>query len=196
MIEDNITPQESIRLIKQIKEKSRKTLINKNIPFFLLWGYLTVIYSIVHLFTMHTTFGRWMWLSFPVVGYILASVMKSQISKKHPGKTFSGHASNTISLVIGITLAALILIPNTVINYTNVFPVVIIFIGMMTCIIGFIYNLSSFKYLSIIGLITAFVMISIGITSTFVNELIFAVVFFVMQCLPAHIEIALSNKKE
>ncbi|MFC4666586.1 hypothetical protein [Falsiporphyromonas endometrii] len=195
MSKECINTEESLQLIQQIKDQTRTQLIKKNVPYFLLWGYLTIFFSIIHLFTFQTTFGKWMWAAFPLIGYIQAYFTKKILNKKYPGKTLSQRTANTIWAVIGITLIGILFIPNNIVHISNLFAVVILFVGMATCITGFLYNLNAFKISSIIGIVTALVMSYLNLNSLVINESIFAVVFFVMQCLPAHYEIITNRRK-
>lgn len=79
--ENNMTAQESLNLINEVLNNSRKSILSKNGKHFILWGVLLTIVSFVIYELWHTTGNpNWnlLWVAMPIIGFPMVKI----ISKK------------------------------------------------------------------------------------------------------------------
>ncbi len=73
-----MTAQESLRLIAETFNKSRKDILRGSARYFMLWGAMLTVISLVIYLLWHLT-GKpdwnFLWFAMPVIGYPLAALM-------------------------------------------------------------------------------------------------------------------------
>lgn len=100
MEDKKITEQESLELISQMIQQTKKDSAIGSGDTFLTWGYLCVICSLsVVAMAYLAGGGRWGWLYFsiPLLGFIIAGFNANRLKKKYNGpSTYSASSINNI----------------------------------------------------------------------------------------------------
>ena len=133
---NEMTAQQSLQIITETFNKSRKGILRNSAKYFLLWGaLLTAISLVIYLLWNLTGKPQWnfLWFAMPVIGYHLAALMgkydvavpQNEVSKMLTGvwRVFG---------VFAITLSALaiFLVP------MNVSLIIVIILGLAECMSG------------------------------------------------------------
>ena len=133
---NEMSAQQSLQIITETFNKSRKGILRNSAKYFLLWGaLLTAISLVIYLLWNLTGKPQWnfLWFAMPVIGYSLAALMgkydvavpQNEVSKMLTGvwRVFG---------VFAITLSALaiFLVP------MNVSLIIVIILGLAECMSG------------------------------------------------------------
>lgn len=73
-----MTAQESLNLISETLNTSRRDILKDSARYIVLWGLLLVVFSLVIYELWHVTgkpVWNWLWFAMPFVGYPLASLL-------------------------------------------------------------------------------------------------------------------------
>ena len=131
-----MTVQESLSIITETFNKSRKDILRGSAKFFMLWGALLTILSLVICLLWHYT-GKpqWnlLWFTMPVIGYPLAALMgrnKAVQPQNEVSKMLSGVWSVFGAFAITLSAVALMLVP------MNVSLIIVIILGLTECMSG------------------------------------------------------------
>ena len=100
MEEKKLNEQESLELITQMINQTKKETAVGSGDTYLVWGYLCTFISLaVFALAFISKDGRWGWLyiAIPLVGFILSGIVASFISKKYKGpKTYQAQSISSI----------------------------------------------------------------------------------------------------
>jgi len=131
-----MTAQESLSLITETFNKSRKDILRNSAKYFMLWGaLLTVISLVIYLLWHYTGKPQWniLWFAMPVIGYPLAAWM-GRFSHKLPqnevSKMLGGLWGVFGAFAIALSVISLFLVP------MHVTLVIVIIMGMAECMSG------------------------------------------------------------
>ena len=131
-----MTAQESLRLISETFNNSRKEILRGSAKYFILWGaLLTAISLLIYLLWHLTGKPEWnfLWFAMPVVGYPLAALM-GKYNKAIPQNEVSKMLGNVWSVfgAFSITLSAvaIFLVP------MHVTLIIVIIMGLAECMSG------------------------------------------------------------
>jgi len=133
-----MTAQESLKLISETLNNSRRDILRNNAKYYVLWGCLLTAFSLLVYFLWHST-GRavwnFLWFVMPVVGFPIAALLhKKDIAVPQSfvgsltGKVWCVFAAFSLSL--SAVAVALVPIPMTL--------VIVILLGMAESITGVI----------------------------------------------------------
>ena len=142
MEERKLNEKESLELIAQMIQNSKKNLQTANGNILLLWGYLcTVTALVVYILTLSTDNPTWNWLWFaiPVIGYpITYWQLKKEVK---PVLTYTDKVLKNIWKIIGEYGICVSIICALYFN-TMVFilPMILILVSLGMCITGSIIN--------------------------------------------------------
>lgn len=110
MEEKKITEQESLEIISQMIQQTKKDSAIGSGDTFLIWGYLCVICSLsVVAMAYFAGGGKWGWLYFsiPLLGFIIAGINANRLKKKYNGpSTYSASSTNSIWACLSGVFAA------------------------------------------------------------------------------------------
>ena len=100
MEEKKLNEQESLELITQMINQTKKETAVGSGDTYLVWGYLCTFISLaVFALAFISKDGRWAWLyiAIPLVGFILSGIVARYISKKYEGpKTYQAQSISSI----------------------------------------------------------------------------------------------------
>ena len=131
-----LTAQESLRLISESFNKSRKDILRNSAKYFILWGTLLTLTSLaIYLLWHFTGKPQWnfLWFAMPVIGYPFAALFGKNsiaIPQNEVSKMLGGIWS--VFGVFSITLSAIavFLVP------MHITLIIVIILGLAECISG------------------------------------------------------------
>lgn len=147
--EKELTPQESLRLIQSMIDKTKGNF-SDNSFYFLFWGWLVFLAAIAQFILkagLQYPYHYIVWWSMPVGG-IVSFIYGSSQAKKERVKTFVNEATDYLWLAIALAFVALIFINIGAANWQNVFSYYILLYAIGTFVTG---KLIKFKPLVIGG---------------------------------------------
>ena len=131
-----MTASESLALISETFNKSRKDILGNSAKFFILWGALLTVVSLVIYLLWHLT-GRpdwnFLWFAMPVVGYPLAALMgkhNKAIPQNEVSKMLGGVWRVFGAFAITLSAVAIFLVP------MRVTLIIVIIMGLAECMSG------------------------------------------------------------
>jgi hypothetical protein len=131
-----MTAQESLKLITETFNKSRKGILLNSAKYFLLWGALLTVTSLVIYLLWHLT-GKpqwnFLWFAMPVIGYPLAALMGKYdvaVPQNEVSKMLSGVWRVFGALAVTLSAVAIFLVP------MNVSLIIVIILGLAECMSG------------------------------------------------------------
>ena len=131
-----MTAQESLKLITESFNRSRKGIIRNSAKYFMLWGALLTVTSLVIYLLWHFT-GKpqwnFLWFAMPAIGYPIAAVMGKYnvaVPQNEVSKMLSGVWSVFGAFAITLSAIAVSLVP------MNVSLIIVIILGLAECMSG------------------------------------------------------------
>ena len=134
MEEKNITEQESLIIIQQMINKSKKQLTDRS-KYFMMWGFavfLCAILQYILLINLQNHSQR-VWLAMPVLALVQV-FMSVQDRKKEKTVSHNTSAIGAVWLALGISFFILAFLSSRI--YFEMFPFLILFYGIGTFITG------------------------------------------------------------
>ena len=131
-----MTAQESLKLITESFNRSRKGIIRNSAKYFMLWGALLTVTSLVIYLLWHFT-GKpqwnFLWFAMPAIGYPIAAVMGKYnvaVPQNEVSKMLSGVWSVFGAFAITLSAITVSLVP------MNVSLIIVIILGLAECMSG------------------------------------------------------------
>ena len=131
-----LTAQESLRLISESFNKSRKDILRNSAKYFILWGTLLTLTSLaIYLLWHFTGKPQWnfLWFAMPVIGYPFAAWLgkyNKAIPQNEVSKMLSGVWSVFGAFSVTLSAIAVFLVP------MHITLVIVIILGLAECISG------------------------------------------------------------
>src|SRR5258705_3134171 len=150
MIEENFSPQQSLRLIQSMIDKTKQDISDNGI-YFLVWGWLTFIactgqFILKHIYNYPKHYYVW-WVV--VIGIVFSVYEGVRKEKKRKVKTYVGESIKYLWIGMGIAYFVLSMILTKIGWEKPVFPFFIMLYGPGTFISG---NIIKFRPLVIGGI--------------------------------------------
>ena len=131
-----MTAQQSLQLITETFNRSRKGILRNSAKYFMLWGALLTVTSLVIYLLWHFT-GKpnwnFLWFAMPLIGYPIAALMGKYnvaIPQNEVSKMLSGVWSVFGAFAITLSVTAIFLVP------MNVSLIIVIILGLAECMSG------------------------------------------------------------
>ena len=131
-----MTAQESLQLITESFNKSRKDILRNSAKYFMLWGVLLTVTSLTIYPLWHST-GKpqwnFLWFAMPVIGYPFAALIGKNsvaIPQNEVSKMLSGVWSVFGAFSITLSAIAVFLVP------MHITLIIVIILGLAECISG------------------------------------------------------------
>ncbi|MBQ9192456.1 MAG: hypothetical protein IJ156_01890 [Bacteroidales bacterium] len=131
-----MTAQESLQLISESFNKSRKDILRNSAKYFMLWGALLTVVSLVIYLLWHLT-GKpqwnFLWFAMPVIGYPIAALMgkyNKAIPQNEVSKMLGGIWSVFGAFAVTLSAVAVFLVP------MHVTLIIVIIMGLAECMSG------------------------------------------------------------
>jgi hypothetical protein len=131
-----MTAQESLRLITETFNKSRKGILRNSAKYFVLWGVLLTVTSLcIYLLWHFTGKPQWnfLWFAMPAIGYPVASLLGKYnvaVPQNEVSKMLSGVWSVFGAFAVTLSAVAVSLVP------MNVTLIIVIIMGLAECMSG------------------------------------------------------------
>lgn len=177
--------QESLELIAQMIRDSRKSVEYKAGTFSLIWGYTTVLISLLVYsgwMLMHHSAIFWLWFLIPVGGCVATWLFK----RNHPSlkKTYFDKVINQVWMVLGLVGwglgVACVLLPS---SFSILFLIGLL-MGMGMTMTGCIASYKVYIGFGVAGIMLSFLCLLVkGVDQI----LVFAGIFIVMMIIPGHL---------
>ena len=133
---NEMTAQQSLQLISESFNRSRKDIRRGSAKYFLLWGaLLTVTSLVIYLLWHHTGKPQWnfLWFAMPLIGYPLAALMgkyRAPLPQNEVSKMLGGVWSVFGAFAVTLSTLAVFLVP------MNVTLIIVILMGLAECMSG------------------------------------------------------------
>lgn len=188
-----LNEKESLELITRMIQNSKKNLELGSGNIFLLWGYLSLVMSVlVLLLVWQTGYMKWNWLWFaiPLVGFPLQAYLKKKT--KLLVRTYTDKVIAEVWGIIGLFTAVAVLVYGGDAHMTKfIMPIIVLGSGIGVAISGSIIN---DKWMRYSGMISFFLGVfafrdSTGVTvyEGFYNDYItFIICIVLMFIIPGH----------
>lgn len=131
-----MTAQQSLQLIAETFNKSRKGILRNSAKYFMLWGVLLTVTSLAIYLLWHCT-GKpqwnFLWFAMPLLGYPLAAVLGKYnvaVPQNEVSKMLSGVWTVFGAFAITLSAVAVTLVP------MNVTLIIVIIMGLAECMSG------------------------------------------------------------
>ncbi|MBQ6959157.1 MAG: hypothetical protein IJP77_11430 [Bacteroidales bacterium] len=131
-----MTAQESLQLIQETMNNSRKAILRNSAKFFILWGILLTVTSLVIYFLWHAT-GKpqwnFLWFALPAIGYPVAGMMSKNdgaVPQNEISKMLSSVWSVFGAFAVTLSVIAICLVP------MNVSLIIVVLMGLAECFSG------------------------------------------------------------
>ncbi|MCR5326810.1 MAG: hypothetical protein K6E37_08720 [Bacteroidales bacterium] len=131
-----MTAQQSLQLITETFNKSRKGILRNSAKYFMLWGALLTLTSLIIYLLWHLT-GKpqwnFLWFAMPVIGYPAAALMGKYdvaVPQNEVSKLLSGVWRVFGAFAITLSTVAVFLVP------MNVSLIIVIIMGLAECMSG------------------------------------------------------------
>ena len=131
-----MTAQESLQLITETFNKSRKGILRNSAKYFMLWGSLLTVTSLVIYLLWHFT-GKpqwnFLWFAMPAIGYPVAALMGKYnvaVPQNEVSKMLSGVWSVFGAFAITLSVLSMCLVP------MHVTLIIALILGLSECISG------------------------------------------------------------
>lgn len=184
MEEKVINEKESLEIITRMIQNTQRNMEKSNGLPFLIWGYTTILVSLVVWYFFSTTGNpdwNYLWFLIPVIGF---PTMMWTIRKQEKGvKTYIDKIIGYVWIVFGI---AGFTVSTSAIFLWNI-PILFIVILMMgtgTAITGMIIRFKPLIFAGFAGMLLSYLCL---IVKGYDSILVFALIFLVMMVIPGHI---------
>ena len=131
-----MTAQESLQLITETFNKSRKGILRNSAKYFMLWGSLLTVTSLVIYLLWHFT-GKpqwnFLWFAMPAIGYPVAALMGKDnvaVPQNEVSKMLSGVWSVFGAFAITLSVLSMCLVP------MHVTLIIALILGLSECFSG------------------------------------------------------------
>lgn len=178
----NLTPEQSVQVIRRMLEDTRKsTMKGAGVPY-LIWGYTTFVTSLVVYFLLPVigAMAHLFWFLIPLVGFTFSAIYYGRRSKAP--KTELTRAMGIYWTVLGI-IALVLGIMRPYVSMP-ILTIILLLIGGGTVTSGYITRLRPLQVSGILGMVMGVV---VAFLPASVQPLAFGIAFLLMQCLPGHI---------
>ena len=131
-----MTAQQSLQLITETFNRSRKGILGNSAKYFMLWGaLLTIISLVIYLLWHFTGKPQWnfLWFAMPVIGYPVAAMMGKydvDVPQNEVSKMLTGVWRVFGIFAIALSALAVFLVP------LNVSLIIVIILGLAECMSG------------------------------------------------------------
>lgn len=187
VVEDStLSAQESLKVIERMMMKTQENVQEINGAMSLIWGYVTVLVSLI-VFFAYPSYGPntfYAWFLIPVVGGILTLVYFRKNRTNVRYKTLVGKHIDRVWIIMGLTCWALSLL--VIVKPIDMLFIVALMITLASLITAAIINNKVWITFAAIGLAMTVLMPLITTPNSIYKILYFAGIFFVTLIIPGH----------
>ena len=202
MEEKKFTEKESLELISQMIQATRKNLVKGQGNYFIIYGYTAAILSIIIYTLLCMTHTPWWWAGWFLM-FLPVIILSFKEKRNTPTViTYTDSMVNKVWQVVGtlFSLTVLVMLALSFIvgrcDFTLMLPLCLLYASIGTAITGLVIREKCLLYLPFVGFVLAIYMLmsyTINNSATILWNLYFGLSFVVMMIIPGHI---LNNKSE
>ena len=185
MTEESFSPEQSIKVIQSMIEKTKQNL-QENSFFFLLWGWLVFITAMLHFILMKFTDFQQPYLvwNLMIIGVVASIVKGIKTSRKEVVKTFVGETMKYFGISMGIIYCSLAFIFGYFDLWIYSYPIYILIYAVACFFMG---SLMQFRFLQIAGIACLLIMIASVYVSYSWQLLLLSAAVLIGYIIPGHI---------
>lgn len=190
MEDKKLNEKESLELITQMIQNTRRNLDAGSGNMFLLWGYVGALVTIVILAGVYWTKNpAWMqgFWAIPVLGYPVSMFLERKSQKR--AKAYSDTVLVEIWSMLGCLCMGLVIATTFMKQYEFILPLCALIISLGSIITGIIVRYKTFCLFSVVGLTIGLYMViaaMVNDASTYLSLVCFAVVLVFAMIIPGY----------
>lgn len=190
MEDKKLNEKESLELITQMIQNTRRNLDAGSGNMFLLWGYVGALVTIVILAGVYWTKNpAWMqgFWAIPVLGYPVSMLLERKRQKR--AKAYSDTVLVEIWSMLGCLCMGLVIATTFTKHYEFILPLCALIISLGSIITGIIVRYKTFCLFSVVGLTIGLYMViaaMVNDASTYLSLVCFAVVLVFAMIIPGY----------
>lgn len=190
MEDKKLNEKESLELITQMIQNTRRNLDAGSGNMFLLWGYVGALVTIVILAGVYWTKNpAWMqgFWAIPVLGYPVSMFLERKRQKR--AKAYSDTVLVEIWSMLGCLCMGLVIATTFTMHYEFILPLCALIISLGSIITGIIVRYKTFCLFSVVGLTIGLYMViaaMVNDASTYLSLVCFAVVLVFAMIIPGY----------
>lgn len=190
MEDKKLNEKESLELITQMIQNTRRNLDAGSGNMFLLWGYVGALVTIVILAGVYWTKNlAWMqgFWAIPVLGYPVSMFLERKRQKR--AKAYSDTVLVEIWSMLGCLCMGLVIATTFTMHYEFILPLCALIISLGSIITGIIVRYKTFCLFSVVGLTIGLYMVIAAMVNdapTYLSLVCFAVVLVFAMIIPGY----------
>lgn len=190
MEDKKLNEKESLELITQMIQNTRRNLDAGSGNMFLLWGYVGALVTIVILAGVYWTKNpAWMqgFWAIPVLGYPVSMLLERKRQKR--AKAYSDTVLVEIWSMLGCLCMGLVIATTFTMHYEFILPLCALIISLGSIITGIIVRYKTFCLFSVVGLTIGLYMVIAAMVNdapTYLSLVCFAVVLVFAMIIPGY----------
>ena len=202
MEEKKLTEKESLELISQMIQATRKNLVKGQGNYFIIYGYTAAILSIIIYTLLYMTHTPWWWAGWFLM-FLPVIILSFKEKRNTPTViTYTDSMVNKVWQVMGtsFSLTMLVILALSFIvgkcDFILMLPLCLLYASIGTAITGLVIREKCLLYTPLVGFVLAIYMLmsyTINNSAAILWNLYFGLSFVVMMIIPGHI---LNNKSE
>ena len=202
MEEKKFTEKESLELISQMMQATRKNLVKGQGNYFIIYGYTAAILSIIIYTLLCMTHTPWWWAGWFLM-FLPVIILSFKEKRNTPTViTYTDSMVNKVWQVMGasFSLTMLVILALSFIvgkcDFMLMLPLCLLYTSIGTVITGLVIREKCLLYTPLVGFVLAIYMLmsyTINNSAAILWNLYFGLSFVVMMIIPGHI---LNNKSE
>ena len=202
MEEKKFTEKESLELISQMIQATRKNLVKGQGNYFIIYGYTAAILSIIIYTLLCMTHTPWWWAGWFLM-FLPVIILSFKEKRNTPTViTYTDSMVNKVWQVMGasFSLTMLVILALSFIvgkcDFMLMLPLCLLYASIGTAITGLVIREKCLLYTPLVGFVLAIYMLmsyTINNSAAILWNLYFGLSFVVMMIIPGHI---LNNKSE
>ncbi len=191
MEDKKMNEKESLELITQMIQNTRRNLDMGSGNMFLLWGYIGTITTFVVCIGLYITKDpHWMWVfwGIPFIGTPLAIWLERKMQKQ--AKAYSDKVLAEIWHILGGLCMGVAIGATCMKHFEFILPLAALIMSLGSMITGIIVRYKAFYLFSLIGLVIGLYMILVAMgeyAPTYISLLCFAATVIFSMVIPGHI---------
>lgn len=190
MEDKKLNEKESLELITQMIQNTRRNLDAGSGNMFLLWGYVCVVVTLIVFAGLHFTQNlTWMWgfWGIPVIGYLLTYFLMRKQQK--PVKMYGDKVLNEIWMILGVFCMAIAVWASITKSYELILPFCVILMSLGSIFTGCIIRYKAFSGFPSFGVVLGLQMLFNVWEKTFSYWILleFALAIMFALVIPGHI---------
>lgn len=192
MEERKLNEKESLELIAQMIQNTRRNLDAGSGNMFLLWGYLGVVVTLLVLAAVYftkSTAALWLFFMLPIIGWPLTFVLGKKWERMKGAKEYSDKMLSQIWQIMGIACMGTVLFAFLYHKMELILPLCAMLMSLASLLTGIIIRYTLFSGLPSCGFAWSLVLLFQVITegASYSTLIIFAIIILVSMVIPGHV---------